>query len=107
MLFGLSIFIIGLLLFLKNKNDVIGLVLWLYGVLLGLMLGAFGVSFLIGGFPTMSYNIPISKRVAFKRMIDTFGDKWYEKLIPIQKHLSQYAWPEVSWQYEIKEQPLL
>ena len=104
-IFGFSLSINGLFCIFNHFDDVIGLVVTLYGITLSLMLLGFGISFFVGAFDTMSYQTQISKKLSTKRLLGTFGDKWYEKIIPIQKHTSQYAWPGINW--DMQETPLL
>ena len=104
-LFGFSLAFGGLFCVFDKNQDIINLLVTLYGGILGIILFIFGVSFFVGGFDYMSYRTPISKKIAFRRLLRTFGDTWFEKILPIQKHISEYAWPGVDW--DTKETPLL
>ena len=55
-LFGISSSIVGGICFFNQTTDIISLLVFLYGILLGLLLLGFGVAFFMGGFSAMSYK---------------------------------------------------
>ena len=100
--FGVSLICAGILSFVTKTNDVVSLVAIIYGGVLGIMLLGFGFSFVYGSLDSLSpYNGPrLPQRVALKKFFRTLGDTWFEKLIPISKHTTEYAWPGIEWTYD-------
>lgn len=100
-IFGVTLSLPSALCFFCAKDfNIISLILMIYGFVLGLMLGIFGISFLFGGVDGSAVTRQISfqaMKIKISKIWKTFGDKWYEKLIPIQKESTNLAWPGVTW----------
>ena len=41
-----------------------------------------------------------SKTEALKRIFESFGDNWWQKIIPYQRTTTKLAWPTVNWNME-------
>lgn len=90
--------------FIKNY-EIIPLMLMIYGPAFFLMMAIFGFTFLSQGMKDVSIIDSINgrpKKARYKRFLKSFGNNFWIKLIPYQRHTTQYAWIGVNW-LEINE----
>lgn len=106
-LFCLSLVPPTFIMFRMGKDDffvfVIALTLLIYGLVLGLMLIGFGFGFFQQNAETISVSGRISKKEMKKnrkKLFKTFGKKWYEIIIPIQRETTDYAWQGINMEDE-------
>jgi hypothetical protein len=76
-------------------GDVIAIVIAIYSAMLGVMLLAFGASFLSDSLKSAgTYG---EGRMTLGVFLRSFGDKWWKKWLPIQEASTFMAWPGVDW----------
>ena len=81
----------------KDDLDPIGLILCVYGLVLGLMMLVFGYSFFSMGRTNKGTG---PNKIPLKEYIDSFGKKAIDFFIPIQKTTTKLAWPGIEWEFE-------
>lgn len=84
----------------RQNHQILSLVLWIYLFFIGVIYFAFGINFYNGGAENLSVADKIKDngiKNSKSRLWSTFGDKWWKKIIPIQKHTTPFAWPGVNW----------
>jgi hypothetical protein len=103
--------IFGFLMFLPAAvsafatGDVIAIIIALYSVMLGIMLLAFGASFLWEGMKSAGgYR---EGRMPLQMFLRSFGEKWWQKWLPTQGASTFMAWPGVDWSSEERNARLL
>jgi hypothetical protein len=67
-----------------------------YLLLVGFVLLAFGWSFASGGIDTVRKRVADEKSV-WKKFLKTFGESWWQRIIPIQSETTFFAWKGVNW----------
>lgn len=87
---------------IKNNDFFLGaMVMIIYSGLFGFILLSSFVSFSYNSMKNISTIDKINgrtKKVGLKKLFMTFGNTWFEKLIPIQKNTTDYAWPGTIWE---------
>ncbi|OHT17281.1 DHHC zinc finger domain containing protein [Tritrichomonas foetus] len=89
--------------FYVDRMNVWSLILLIYSLIMGLMIMGFGVSFCSGSVDEIAAIDKIhgrSKTVALSRLWSTFGENWWNRIIPVQKNSTELAWPGVNWEDE-------
>lgn len=84
----------------ENSYSVLSLFLAVYSLILSVMLISFGISFFCSGAESLAVVDKITannKNMSKFRLLSTFGDKWWQKIIPYQKDTTIFAWPGVKW----------
>lgn len=100
--YGLSNAILTFYGFATGKQaalDVLSLVAGIYSLVMGLSLLGFGISTICEGMGTGEID-KISgrtRKARWSRYMMTFGDRWWKRIIPIQKRTTFLAWPGISW----------
>lgn len=86
---GLFVSVIGITRLVQSKEmDAISLVVAIYCLMLTVMFGAMGFSFFSGGLENIAIIDQMharSKTVGWMKLYESFGDKWWKRLIPYQK----------------------
>ncbi|KAH0790067.1 DHHC zinc finger domain containing protein [Histomonas meleagridis] len=88
--------IVGLISFSKlnkekkgNPSVIIGLIITVYSGAISIVLIAFGLGIF---FENLSHS-----KLSLTKYLWTFGNHWWQKLIPIQRKTTFLAWPGVFW----------
>lgn len=83
-----------------NNHQILTLFLWVYTFLLSTLYLCFGINFFSGGAESLAVvdQLNKDKNNSKSRLWSTFGDKWWKKMIPLQKHTTAFAWPGVNWE---------
>jgi hypothetical protein len=71
------------------------LVCGIYSSIFALIMPFVGVSFLWGNGREPAF--PGQKKLKWKKLWQSFGDSWWERIIPIQRRSTPLAWPGVCW----------
>ena len=102
-IYGIFMFISGIITVFKIDNyRVIAVVLMIYSLIIGIALGIFGYTFFkdarsgVGTLDKIAGK-SFTSTLSFQKFILSFGNNWFERLIPIQKKTTFLAWPGVSW----------
>jgi hypothetical protein len=93
-IFGFLVFLPAVV-YALTTGDVLAIVITLYSVMLGVLLLAFGASFLWES--VKSAGMYGDGRMPLRKFIRSFGEAWWQKWIPIQKESTFMAWPGVDW----------
>lgn len=89
--------------FILNNYEVLSLLLMIYGPTFFVLMMVFGFSFLFQGMKDVAQIDSINGRPRYfglKRYLKSFGNTFFEKIIPYQKHSTQFAWIGVNWNEE-------
>lgn len=88
----------------KRDSNILELVLAVYALAVGVSMLLFGgATFLQGMSVGEIKKIDGSMRsLRLQKYLTAFGDTWFERLIPIQRHATFLAWPGVSWDTDVE-----
>ena len=105
--FGILCAVMGFYAFsLENKKSgsIIGLIVGIYAIAVALSLLVFAIATIYEGLSTGEIDKINGRKRSLKirRYLETFGDVWWERLIPIQRHTTFLAWPGVSWDDDLQ-----
>lgn len=109
MLLGLGHIFTGLFAVKAQTSDLFSMLIICYGGIMGLSLGCFIFFSLTPSFenffkPSYLAADPRNRKIPFmkgaREVLKSFGTRWYQRLIPIQNHSTDYAWPDIEWNYE-------
>ena len=87
----------------QDALDVLGLVASIYSLVIGIALLGFGISTVCEGMSSGEIDKVNgrTRRVRWNRYMMTFGDRWWKRVIPIQRETTFLAWPGVSWDMDM------
>ena len=74
---------------IKQPTSVLLLFASIYSVAICIVLFAFGLG--------IFFNNLSDSKLSFRKFLWTFGDRWWQRLVPIQKKTTFLAWPGVCW----------
>jgi hypothetical protein len=85
---------------ITSKENIAPILLAIYGAILGILMLVFGGVFLSQNDRSSSSHegvIGRNRDASVRDVFATFGDTWWQKLLPIQKEPTIFAWPGVEW----------
>jgi hypothetical protein len=100
LLFGIANGVFGLVWFANYSTggaSVLVLIVSLYSLVLGVMVGGFGITFVSSGIRAMAASASEHKP-AGRLFWHSFGKTLWERMIPLQRGTTFCAWPGVFWE---------
>ena len=102
-IYGIFMFFSALVsVFHSQEFQIVSVILMLYSLLFGIALYFFGYSFFkdsrsgVGTLDKISGK-SITSTLSFNKFMLSFGENWFQRLIPIQRKTTFLAWPGVCW----------
>jgi ribosomal protein L40E len=84
-----------------SRASIAPMVLAIYGVILGILMLVFGGAFLSQNRGNATAHDAVGGRrtrnASVRDIFDTFGESWWQRLLPIQRGPTVFAWAGVEW----------
>jgi hypothetical protein len=82
---------------LISESNPLPIVVALYGVLIAIMMFAIGASFLVGSQSSAISANGTRASMDIWTFMESFGEQWWWRVLPIQDGATFLAWPNVNW----------